>query len=76
MVGDVVVPLVAEAVLVTPPASRSACVVVYDPVQVIDAPAMRTPPGRAGQDTEAILLSLTEIGETIDTVPLFWTTKV
>ena len=76
MVGDVVVPLVADAVLVTPSASKSACVVVYDPVHVSDAPAMRTPPGSAGHDTEAILLSLTEIGETIDTVPLFWTTKV
>ena len=40
-VGEVAVPFVAEATLVTEPASRSAWVIVYDAVHVIDAPGAR-----------------------------------
>lgn len=71
--GEVVVPEVAVAVFVTPPALISASVVTYEPVQVIEAPGARPLPGNAGHETEAILLSLTVIGLKIVTLPLFVT---
>jgi len=40
-VGEVAPPPEAEAMFVTEPLSRSACVIVYDAVQVIDAPGAR-----------------------------------
>ena len=43
-VGDVVAPDFAEAVLTTEPASKSACTVVYEPVQVMNAPGTRPVP--------------------------------
>ena len=46
----------AEATLVTEPASRSAWVIVYDAVQVIDAPGARL--AVAGQDSSVALSSL------------------
>lgn len=50
--------------------------VVYEPEQTIDPPATRIPPGSAGQDTDAILLSETVIGDTIVMVPALVTVKV
>jgi len=73
VVGDVVVPVLAEAVLVTLPASTSACVVVYEPVQVIEAPGTRPPDGSAGHDTEAILLSDTVTADVKVVLPEFVT---
>lgn len=42
----------------------------------MDAAGASPVPGNAGHETDAILLSLTVIGEKIVTVPLFCTTKV
>ena len=67
---DVTVPLVAVAVFVTEPASRSACPMVYVAVQVIDAPTARLV--SAGQVTVA-LSSLTVNGPASVTLPLFVT---
>ncbi len=59
----------AFAVFFTDPASRSACVIVYDAVHVIDAPGTRPP---AGQVTVA-LSSATVTGPANDTLPVFVT---
>jgi hypothetical protein len=75
-VGDVVVPDVADATFVTPPASISACVVVYDAVQVRLAPGANPPAGSAGHVTDAILLSVTVTGCVIVVLPVFVTTNV
>ena len=72
VVGDVVVPDFADAVLVTPPASISACVVVYEPVHVIEAFGARPAP-MDGHETELILLSLTVIALVSVTLPLLVT---
>ncbi len=60
----------AEAVFVTDPASRSACVIVCEAVQVTDAPGA-TPPEVSGQ------LTVTRSSDTVrsvsDTLPLFVT---
>ena len=69
-VGDVVVPFDAEAVFVTLPASRSAWVIVYDAVQVIEADGARVAVG--GQVTVA-LLSVTVNGPLRVTLPEFVT---
>ncbi len=66
-VGEVTVPLVAEATLVTEPASRSAWVIVYDAVQVIDAPGARL--AVAGHDSSVALSSLTVNGPDNVTLP-------
>ena len=60
-------PFVAEATLVTEPASRSAWVIVYDAVQVIDAPGARL--AVAGQDSSVALSSLTVNGPDNVTLP-------
>ena len=57
----------AEAMLVTEPASRSAWVTVYDAVQVIDAPGARL--AVAGQDSSVALSSLTVNGPANVTLP-------
>ena len=68
VVGDVVVPDFALAVLVTLPASTSACVVVYEPVQVMNAPGARPAP-MEGHETDAILLSVTVMAEVSVALP-------
>ena len=59
--GAMAVPSVAVAILVIEPASRSACVVVALAVQVSVAFGARPVAGTAGHETEAILLSETEM---------------
>ena len=66
-VGEVVVPFLAEATLVTEPESRSAWVIVYDAVHVIDAPGARL--AVAGQDSSVALSSLTVNGPDNVTLP-------
>ena len=66
-VGEVVVPFVAEAMLVTEPESRSAWVIVYDAVQVIDPPGARL--AVAGHDSSVALSSLTVNGPDNVTLP-------
>jgi len=73
VVGDVTAPDEAEAVFVSLPASTSACVVVYEPVQVIEAPGASPPDGSAGHDTEAILLSDTATADVSVVLPAFVT---
>ena len=68
--GDVVVPDVPLATLVTSPASRSACVVVSEPVQVRLAPGTRPPTGRAGQSTDAMRSSVTPSGSVSVVLPV------
>ena len=70
VVGDVVVPFEALAVLVTDPASRSAWVIVYEAMQVIEANGARV--AVAGQLVVA-LLSATENGPFSVTLPEFVT---
>ena len=74
--GDVAPGIEALAILVTEPASRSACVTVYVAVHVSDAPVVSVPPGKAGQDTFAMRSSLTVTGSVIVTFPEFVTTYV
>ena len=64
-------PFVAEATLVTEPASRSAWVIVYDAVQVIDAPGARL--AVAGQASSVALSSLTVNGPDNVTLPVLVT---
>ena len=71
--GEVTAPDLALAVLSTLPLSRSACVVVYAPVQMIDAAGSNPPTGNAGQLTLAILLSDTVIAVVSVTLPVFVT---
>ncbi len=70
-VGEVVVPLVAEAMLVTEPESRSAWVIVYDAVQVMKSPGARL--AVAGQVSSVALSSLTVNGPDNVTLPVFVT---
>jgi hypothetical protein len=72
-VGDVVDPLVAEAVLVTEPALRSAWLAAYEAVQVSVAFGARPPGGKAGQVT-VVLLSDTVIACVSVTFPVLRTT--
>ena len=71
--GDVVGPDLALAVLVTPPASRSACVTVYDAEHVRLAPGASPAAGNAGHDTDAILLSVIVIADVSVVLPLLVT---
>ena len=66
--GDVVGPDFVLAVFVTPPASMSAWVVTYVPVQVIEAPGA-SPAPIEGHATEAILLSVTVTAVVSVTLP-------
>ena len=70
VVGDVASPDVPDAVFVTEPASTSACVVVYVPEHVMEAPGAKPPDGSAGHVTEAILLSETVAALVSVTLPL------
>ena len=72
--GLAVGPEWADAVFVTLPAFTSAWVVVYEPVQVIEAPGVKPPAGKAGQVTEAILISLTVIAVVGVVLPVFCAT--
>ena len=58
-VGETVLPDLADAVLVRPPASTSACVVVPLAEQISEPPGARPAGGNAGHVTLAILLSVT-----------------
>ena len=60
---------VALAVFVTEPASRSACVIVYEAVQVTEAPGARSPDGHV----TVALSSLTDAGPASVTLPVFVT---
>ena len=71
--GDVTTPFVAEATFTILPASRSACVTVYDAVQVSDSPGAS--PVVGGQITTS-RLSLTKIWPGTVTLPVFVTTYV
>ena len=70
--GEVVEPDLAEAMLVMPPASTSACVVVYVAVQTMDAPGARPAP-IDGHVTEATLLSATVTADVRVTLPVLVT---
>ena len=74
-VGDVAVPDLALAVLTIEPLSMSAWVVVYDPLQVTDAPGAKPAP-TAPHVTLAILLSVTVIAEVSVVLPELVTTNV
>ena len=74
---ELVPPACAVATFVTEPLFRSACVIVYDAVQVIDSPGSRVPLRlptvvTAGQVTVA-LSSVTVTGPASGTLPLFVT---
>ena len=71
--AEVVAPDVALARLVTCPASTSAWITTYVAEQVSVAFGARPPAGRAGQDTEAILSSLTLTGSVSVTLPVLVT---
>ena len=77
--GDVIVPPPGtgeepDAMLVTEPLSRSACVTKYVPVQVIDAVGARPGAATAGQLTDGIRLSVTVIGPVKRVLPVLVTT--
>jgi hypothetical protein len=67
--GEVVVPDVAEAKLVTEPRSRSACVTVYVAVQVRDWVGAKIVFGQLTVTRS----SVTVTGAVIDTFPVFVT---
>jgi hypothetical protein len=74
--GAIGVPLggvpTTDAVLTTEPASKSACVTVRVPVQIVEAPGARVV---AGQVTPVAFGSLT-VTLVIVTLPVFFTVKV
>ena len=74
-VGEVVPGTLADAVLVTEPASRSAWVTVSRPVQVRVAPGARPAAGTAGQETDAMRLSETLTASVRVTLPAFVTSN-
>ena len=72
---EVTPPRVAVASLVTCPASTSAWVVVYEPVQVRNAPGESPPPGTAGHVMSADCILSSSISRVPDsvTVPVLMT---
>ena len=70
---ETIAPLLADAVLVTLPAFRSANVTVYVPVQVMKVAGGSPPTGNAGHATDAILLSDTVIGAVSVVLPVLVT---
>ena len=62
-VGDVFVPDLDAAVLITLPASRSACVTAYEPEQLSVPPGAKPPTGSAAHVTLGILLSAIVIAD-------------
>jgi hypothetical protein len=69
--GEVVVPFVALAMLVTAPASRSAWLIVYVAVQLTEASGASV--AVAGHDSSVDLSSETEKGPSSVTLPVFVT---
>ena len=61
---------VAFAVFVTEPASRSACVIVYEAVQVTDAPGASS---HRTRHVTVALSSVTDAGPASVTLPVFVT---